>query len=228
MKSVCSLLIIILTTFISATVLANPFNLAPLTYSTDALEPAIDKETMELHYGKHHKAYVDNLNKALVGQPALQNKTLEQLLANVGNAPAAIRDNAGGHWNHTFFWKSMAPVKRAGPISPELKAALDKHFGSVDVFKTQFRDAGVSRFGSGWVWLVVTNDGQLVITSTANQDNPLMDIAEVRGIPILGNDLWEHAYYLQYNNRRADYLDAWWQVVDWTVVSQRYAEATKK
>lgn len=222
-----SLCTVFLLCAVSAGSWAAPFNLAPLPYSTDALQPAIDKATMELHYGMHHQAYVTNLNAALESLPDLKNKTLEEIIAKAGNLPVAVRNNAGGHWNHSFFWQSMAPVNKAGPMSAELKTALEKQFGSIDEFKAQFRQAGLSRFGSGWAWLSVNAKGQLVISSTPNQDNPLMDAAEVKGTPILGNDLWEHAYYLQYNNRRADYMDAWWQVVDWTVISKRYADARK-
>ncbi len=219
---------VLLASLMSTASLAAPFTLAPLPYATDALEPAIDKATMELHHGKHHQAYVNGLNAAIDAQPELKGQTLEQLVARAGTLPAAVRNNGGGHWNHTFFWESMAPAKKAGAMSKELKAALEQRFGSVDEFKTQFRQAGLSRFGSGWAWLLVDAQGQLTISSTPNQDNPLMDVAEVKGTPILGNDVWEHAYYLQYNNRRADYLDAWWQVVDWSVISARYAAAVKK
>jgi Fe-Mn family superoxide dismutase len=207
--------------------LAANFTLAPLPYPSDALEPAIDQATMELHHGKHHQAYVNGLNAALEALPEAKDLSLEQLLARISQLPVAVRNNAGGHWNHTFFWESMAPVNKVGAMSSELKQAIEKQFGSVDEFKAQFRQAGLSRFGSGWVWLLLDAQGKLVITSTPNQDNPLMDIAEVRGTPLLGNDVWEHAYYLQYNNRRADYLDAWWQVVDWSVISRRYQAATK-
>ncbi|MBY0343323.1 MAG: superoxide dismutase [Sphingomonadales bacterium] len=203
------------------------FSLAPLPYAADALEPVIDAETMRIHHGKHHQAYVDNLNKAVAADPALAGQTLEQLVARAGTLPAAIRNNAGGHWNHTFFWETMAPTNKVGAISPALAAAIDAQFGSMDAFKSAFRTAGTARFGSGWVWLIVAADGKLAITSTPNQDNPLMDVAEVKGTPIIGNDVWEHAYYLKHQNRRADYLDGWWQVVDWAKVSARYEAATK-
>ena len=203
------------------------FSLAPLPYAADALEPVIDAETMRIHHGKHHQAYVDNLNKAVAADPALAGQTLEQLVARAGTLPAAIRNNAGGHWNHTFFWETMAPTNKVGAISPALAAAIDAQFGSMDAFKSAFRTAGTARFGSGWVWLIVGSDGKLAITSTPNQDNPLMDVAEVKGTPIIGNDVWEHAYYLKHQNRRADYLDGWWQVVDWAKVSARYEAATK-
>lgn len=203
------------------------FSLAPLPYAADALEPVIDAETMRIHHGKHHQAYVDNLNKAVAADPALAGQTLEQLVARAGTLPAAIRNNAGGHWNHTFFWETMAPTSKVGAISPALAAAIDAQFGSMDAFKSAFRTAGTARFGSGWVWLIVGADGKLAITSTPNQDNPLMDVAEVKGTPIIGNDVWEHAYYLKHQNRRADYLDGWWQVVDWAKVSARYEAAAK-
>ncbi len=228
MRFLSSLSTVLFFSLLSTALMAAPFSLAPLPYATDALQPTIDKATMELHYGKHHQAYVTNLNAALDAQPDLKNKSLDELVAIAGTLPAAIRNNAGGHWNHSFFRQSMAPANKVGAMSNELKTALEKQFGSIDQFKTQFRAAGIGRFGSGWVWLSVDTKGQLVISSTPNQDNPLMDIAEVKAKPILGNDLWEHAYYLQYNNRRADYLDAWWQLVDWAVISQRYTAAIKK
>jgi Fe-Mn family superoxide dismutase len=203
------------------------FTLAPLPYATDALEPAIDAQTMAIHHGKHHQAYVDNLNKAVAVDPELAGLTLEQLVARAGTMSAAVRNNAGGHWNHNFFWATMAPVAKAGAPSPELASAIAAQFGSLDQFKAQFKAAGTARFGSGWVWLIVGQDGKLAITSTPNQDNPLMDVAEVKGTPILGNDVWEHAYYLKYQNRRADYLDGWWQVVNWAEVSKRYAAARR-
>jgi len=205
---------------------AAPFSLPALPYAVSALEPAIDAETMTIHHGKHHQAYVDNLNKAVAADPALQGQTLEQLVARAGTLPAAIRNNGGGHWNHTFFWQTMAPAEESGAPSPALEAAIEESFGSFDKFKEEFAKAGTGRFGSGWVWLIVGADGKLAITSTANQDNPLMDVAEVKGTPILGNDVWEHAYYLKYQNRRGDYLSGWWQVVNWRAVSYRYEATT--
>lgn len=202
---------------------AAPFALAPLPYPATALEPVIDAETMTLHHDKHHQAYVDALNKALAADPALAGRSLEQLLARAGSAPAAVRNNAGGHWNHGFFWMTMARPGTGGEPSPELARAIDVAFGSMDKMKAAFKAAGTGRFGSGWVWLIVGPDGRLAVTATPNQDNPLMDVADRRGMPLLGNDLWEHAYYLKHRNRRADYLDAWWQVVDWKTVSARYA-----
>lgn len=203
------------------------FSLPALPYATSALEPAIDAQTMATHHDKHHQGYVDALNKAVAADPALQRLSLEQLVARAGTLPAVVRNNAGGHWNHSFFWKTMAPPARVGQPSAALTAAIAKQFGSVDKFKAAFKDAGTKRFGSGWVWLIVKPDGSLAISSTPNQDNPMMDVAEARGVPILGNDVWEHAYYLKFQNRRGDYLDSWWQVVNWKAVSDRYAAATR-
>jgi len=206
---------------------AQSFSLAPLPYSHDALAPVIDEQTMRIHHGRHHQAYVDNLNKAVAASPALAGLSLEALLAEVSKAGDAVRNNGGGHWNHTFFWQSMTRPGQGGSPSPDLLAAINRDFGSLDQFKAAFRAAGLTRFGSGWAWLIVTPDGRLKVSSTPNQDNPLMDIVADRGQPILGNDVWEHAYYLQYQNRRGDYLDAWWQLVDWTVISRRYADSRK-
>lgn len=206
-----------------AQVAPAPFSLPPLPYAAAALEPVIDAQTMTIHHDRHHQAYVDALNKAVAADPALKGQSLDALVAKAGTLPVAVRNNAGGHWNHSFFWKTMAPPAQAGQPSPALAAAIDRQFGSLAAFKAAFKEAGTKRFGSGWVWLVAKADGTLAITSTPNQDNPLMDVAEVKGTPILGNDVWEHAYYLKYQNRRADYLDGWWQVVDWKTVSDRYA-----
>ena len=204
---------------------AFAFELAPLPYPYEALEPVIDTRTMQIHHGKHHKAYVDNLNTAVSANAALKDLPLETLIAGVSQYPMAVRNNGGGHWNHTFFWETMTRPGQGGAPSLELQAALQRDFGSLDQFKAAFKAAGTGRFGSGWAWLIVGQDGRLKVTSTANQDNPLMDVVTERGMPILGNDVWEHAYYLQYQNRRGDYLDAWWSVVDWSVVSRRYATA---
>ncbi|KTF68273.1 superoxide dismutase [Sphingomonas sp. HT-1] len=204
------------------------FTLPALPYAADALEPAIDAQTMTIHHDKHHQAYVDALNKAVAADAALAGQSLEQLVARAGTLPAVVRNNAGGHWNHSFFWKTMASPAQAGAPSPALATAIAGSFGSLDTFKAAFKEAGTKRFGSGWVWLIVGADGKLAITSTPNQDNPLMDVAEAKGTPILGNDVWEHAYYLKYQNRRGDYLDGWWQVVNWAEVSRRYAQATAK
>ncbi len=206
---------------------SDKFTLAPLPYAHDALEPVIDAETMALHHSKHHQSYVDNLNEAVAGDPALEGLALEQIVARAGTLSTTLRDNAGGHWNHTFFWESMAPVDKTGDIAPALMQEITATFGSLDEMKSEFNAAGTDQFGSGWVWLIMGDDGKLAITSTPNQDNPLMDVAEVKGTPLLGNDVWEHAYYLKYQNRRADYLDAWWQVVDWAKVSERFAAARR-
>ncbi|OPX13040.1 superoxide dismutase [Mycobacterium sp. AT1] len=204
------------------------FTLPPLPYAPSALEPVIDTETMTLHHDKHHQAYVDALNKAVAADPALQDKSLEQLVEAAGTLPDVVRNNAGGHWNHSFFWATMAPPAQSGQPSAALQAAIDRQFGSTDAFEAAFDDAGTKRFGSGWVWLIVGHGGELAITSTPNQDNPLMDVADVKGAPILGNDVWEHAYYLKHQNRRAEYLTDWWQVVNWATVSDRYAAATAR
>jgi Fe-Mn family superoxide dismutase len=199
--------------------------LPTLPYAVEALEPAIDAETMRIHHGRHHKAYVDNLNIALASRADLASLSLETLLARASSLPPAIRNNAGGHWNHSLFWQVMAPPGTGGAPSPAVLAAITRDFGSLDDFKAAFNRAATGRFGSGWAWLVM-RDGKLAITSTANQDNPLMDVADVKGTPLLGVDVWEHAYYLKYQNRRADYLTAWWQVVNWNEINRRFAAAT--
>jgi len=201
----------------------GPFTLPALPYAPGALSKAIDKQTMEIHHGKHHKAYVDNLNKEVGKDAALKDKSIEDIIANISKYPAAVRNNGGGHWNHTFFWSIMTPDKTE--MSAELSAAVTEKFGSLDDFKKKFEEAGTKQFGSGWAWLIVNKSGELEITSTPNQDNPLMDDAKVKGAPILGNDVWEHAYYLRYQNKRADYLKAWWNVVNWKKVSDLYAKA---
>jgi Fe-Mn family superoxide dismutase len=198
--------------------------LPPLPYPADALEVAIDKQTMEIHHGKHHKAYVDNLNAALAGHSALENKPIEQLLREVQNVPEAIRqkviNNGGGHANHTMFWEIMAKNAGGEPSGP-LADAIKATFGDFNGFKAKVKEAGTGRFGSGWAWLLVTPDKKLAVESTANQDSPLMQ----GKIPVLGLDVWEHAYYLRYQNRRPDYIDAWWAVVNWKNVGERYAKA---
>lgn len=198
------------------------FTLAPLPYAHEALEPHIDAQTMHIHHGKHHQAYVDNLNKAIAGTEH-ESKSIEELVKHAGSISAAVRNNGGGHWNHTFFWASMSPNGGGAPTGA-LADAINSTFGSLDAFKEKFNQAGMTRFGSGWAWLVV-KDGKLEIVSTPNQDNPLMDVAEVKGTPILGADVWEHAYYIKYQNRRADYLAAFWNVVNWTIVAERMAAA---
>jgi Fe-Mn family superoxide dismutase len=196
------------------------FTLPPLPYGYDALEPTIDAQTMTLHHTKHHQAYVDKLNEG-VGEEGLEGQSLEQVLASISGRSKKVRNNGGGHWNHSFFWETMTP----GGVQPSgrIAEAIDAKFGSLDAFKTKFNEAGVGQFGSGWVWLIVGADGELAITSTPAQDNPLMDDTPVKGTPILGNDVWEHAYYLKYNNRRPEYLAAWWNVVNWEKIGERYA-----
>ncbi len=194
------------------------FTLPPLKYSYDALEPHIDAQTMEIHHTKHHQAYVDNLNKALPENT----KSLEEILENISTYPVVVRNNAGGHWNHSFFWEIMGP-NAGGEPGGELAEEINKSFGSFEKFKEEFENAAKTRFGSGWAWLVKTSDG-LKICSTPNQDNPLMDLAEVKGVPILGLDVWEHAYYLKYQNKRPDYISAFWSVVNWEEVSLRFSE----
>jgi Fe-Mn family superoxide dismutase len=201
------------------------FTLPPLPYAYDALEPAIDKETMTFHHDKHHQAYVDNLNKAVDGDASLQGKSLEELFAGMSRLPKAVRNNGGGHWNHSLFWELLAPQGDTGAPSAELAAAIDRDLGGMDKFKDDFNAAGAAQFGSGWAWLIV-QDGKLKITSTPNQDNPLMDVADEKGAVVLGADVWEHAYYLKYQNRRADYLKAFWSVVNWNKVNELYAAAT--
>lgn len=206
---------------------SGPFILPELSYPYNALEPVIDAKTMEIHLTKHHQAYVDKLNGEVAKTSGLKGRTIEQIVGNVSNYNITVRNNAGGHWNHTFFWKLMGPAAQSGEPSPELKAAIDKKFGSIEKFEEEFDKAGVAQFGSGWVWLIKNSSGNLEITSTPNQDNPLMDDAKVKGTPILGNDVWEHAYYLKYQNKRADYLKNWWKVVNWKQVSENYSTATK-
>ncbi|AOM76693.1 superoxide dismutase, Fe-Mn family [Pedobacter steynii] len=199
------------------------FELPALPYATDALEPHIDKLTMEIHHGKHHQAYVTNLNKALEGK-AEASQSIEEIVKNISKFPAAVRNNGGGHYNHSLFWEVLAPNKGGEPKG-ELAEAINAAFGSFADFKTKFAEAGATRFGSGWAWLIVTADNKLAVTSTPNQDNPLMDIAEVKGTPVLGMDVWEHAYYLKYQNRRPDYISAFWNVVNWDAVAERFKKA---
>jgi len=198
------------------------FELPSLPYAYDALEPYIDKTTMEIHHTKHHNAYVTNLNKAIEGTD-LDGKSIEDILKNISKHPAAVRNNGGGHYNHSLFWKLM---KKGGGGFPkgDLEKAINSNFGSFEELKKKFSDAGITRFGSGWAWLV-KSDGKLAITSTPNQDNPLMDVAEVKGTPILGLDVWEHAYYLKYQNRRPEYIENWWNIVNWDEVAKRFSDA---
>ena len=199
------------------------FELPALSYATDALEPHIDKLTMEIHHGKHHQAYVTNLNKALEGKPEATSN-IEDIVKNISKFPAAVRNNGGGHYNHSLFWTLLSPSGGGEPTGA-LADAIKSTFGSFADFKTKVSEAGATRFGSGWAWLIVTPDKKLAVTSTPNQDSPLMDIAEVKGTPIFGIDVWEHAYYLKYQNRRPDYLAAIWNVVNWSHVSELYAKA---
>lgn len=199
------------------------FTLPNLPYEFAALEPHVDARTMEIHHDKHHAAYVNNLNAALAGHEH-ENSSIETLLANISSLPPAVRNNGGGHWNHSFFWEIMGP-KAGGEPTGEIAAAITKAFGSFDELKKQFAQAATTRFGSGWAWLCVGADGNLFVTSTPNQDNPLMDIAEKKGTPVLGLDVWEHAYYLHYQNRRPDYITAWWNVVNWDAVNKHYSAA---
>ncbi len=200
------------------------FELPALPYAHNALEPHIDEKTMEIHHGKHHQAYVNNLNNAVKGNAA-EGVSLTDLVHNISKYSPAIRNNGGGHWNHSFFWGIMGP-NAGGQPTGALMDAIVASFGSFDAMKEQFNSAGTTRFGSGWAWLIV-HDHKLAITSTPNQDNPLMDIAEVKGTPILGLDVWEHAYYLHYQNRRPDYIGAFWNVINWSAVNAHFEAATK-
>lgn len=199
------------------------FQLPALPYASDALAPSIDKETMEIHHGKHHQAYVDNLNKALEDGSGA-GKTIEEICKNISAYSTAVRNNGGGHYNHSLFWTVLAPAGGKGPEG-ELSDAIQKTFGSLEELKKQLQTAGATRFGSGWAWLIVNKEGNLQVTSTPNQDNPLMDVAEVQGTPIFGIDVWEHAYYLNYQNKRPAYLEAIFNVVNWEEVARRYQEA---
>ena len=199
------------------------FTLPPLPYAFNALEPHIDAQTMQIHHDKHHQAYVDNLNKAIVGTEH-ENKSLEDLVASAGKISPAVRNNGGGHWNHSFFWQILGAG--GGQPSGKLADAINSGFGSLDALKEKVNTAGATRFGSGWAWLIV-KDGKLEVTSTPNQDNPLMDVAEVKGTPILGIDVWEHAYYLKYQNKRPDYLKEIWNVINWSKVEEQFDKASK-
>lgn len=198
------------------------FTLPALPYAKEALEPHIDAQTMEIHHDKHHQAYVDNLNKAIEGTDNAE-KSLEDLVKNAGAISPAVRNNGGGHWNHSFFWEVIGP-NAGGEPTGALADAIKEAFGSLDALKEKMNDAGAKRFGSGWAWLIV-KDGKLEVTSTPNQDNPLMDVAEVKGTPILGVDVWEHAYYLKYQNKRPEYLKAFWNVVNWNKVAENFEAA---
>jgi len=198
------------------------FELPQLPYTYDALEPYIDKMTMEIHHSKHHNAYVTNLNKALEGTEH-EGKSMEEMFAMMSKLPAAVRNNGGGHWNHSLFWTLMKQ-NGGGKPTGKIADAINSAFGSFDEFKTKFSTAAATRFGSGWAWLLV-QDGKLVVSSTPNQDNPLMDLAEVKGTPVLGLDVWEHAYYLKYQNKRPDYIENWWNVVNWDKVNELFSKA---
>jgi superoxide dismutase len=210
---------------IAAQFVSAQFKQTPLPYAYNALEGSVDAQTMEIHYTKHAAGYVTNLNKAIAGTP-LGKESLEKILSHISKENMAVRNNAGGHYNHELFWTMLTPEKNTQP-SEKLAKAINESFGSLDVLKEKISKAGADRFGSDWAWLVVTPEKKLAITSTANQDNPLMDLAEIKGTPILGIDVWEHAYYLKYQNKRADYLAAIWNVLNWKEVSKRYEAATK-
>ncbi|MFI5220167.1 MAG: superoxide dismutase [Bacteroidia bacterium] len=199
-----------------------PFKLPPLPYDYAALEPHIDTMTMQIHHDKHHAAYVNNLNKALT-ENKIENVSLDDLIRNVSKYPAAVRNNGGGHWNHSMFWNLMKPGGSGNP-SGDIVRVIDDSFGTTEEFKNKFNEAALSRFGSGWVWLV-TKKGKLIIGSTPNQDNPLMDVSEFKGTPVLCLDVWEHAYYLKYQNKRVDYVNAWWNLVNWDEVNRRLRES---
>jgi Fe-Mn family superoxide dismutase len=203
---------------------AAPFQLPELPYAFEALEPQIDADTMRIHHGRHHQAYVNNLNSAVQKDSRLEGMTLEQIQRGISQYSVAVRNNGGGHYNHSLFWSLLAPAGDGGAPSEALSEALARQFGSVDAFKQQFEDAALSVFGSGWAWLIRTDSGELVISTTANQDNPLMDIVSPNGEPLLAIDVWEHAYYLKYQNVRADYVRGWWPIVNWNEVNRRFAE----
>ena len=200
------------------------FELPALPYAFNALDPHIDAKTMEIHHGKHHNAYVTNLNNAVAADATAQGKSLEDLIAHISKFPMAIRNNGGGHWNHSMFWSIMSP-NGGGEPKGEIALAINGAFGSFENFKKEFSNAGATRFGSGWAWLSVDANKNLFVSSTANQDNPLMDIADKKGTPVLGMDVWEHAYYLHYQNRRPDYMAAFYNVINWEEVNARFKKA---
>ena len=201
------------------------FELAPLPYANNALEPNLDALTMEIHHDRHHNAYVTNLNAAVTGTP-LEGKTLLELFSTISTLAPAVRNNGGGHYNHDLFWNILSPTGGGEPVGT-LGKAIDAKFGSFDAFKEEFKKASITRFGSGWAWLVAQKDGSVAVSSTPNQDNPLMDVADVKGFPVIGLDVWEHAYYLKFQNKRPDYVDAFWNVVDWNKAEARYLDAQK-
>ena len=200
------------------------FELPALAYAPAALEPHVDAKTMEIHHDKHHAAYVSNLNNAVAAEASAQGKSLEELMANISKLPMAIRNNGGGHWNHSMFWQIMSPNAGGAPTG-DIAAAINSTFGSFENLKKEFSQAAMTRFGSGWAWLSVDASKKLIVSSTPNQDNPLMDIADKKGTPVLGLDVWEHAYYLHYQNRRADYVGAFFNVVNWNEVNRRFKAA---
>lgn len=202
------------------------FELPKLNYAFNALEPHIDARTMEIHHGKHHQAYITNLNNAIAGTDA-EKMSIEDICKNISKYPMAVRNNGGGHFNHTLFWEIMAP-NAGGTPSNEIGKAIEAELGGFEKFKTDFSQAGATRFGSGWAWLCVKEDGKLAVCSTPNQDNPLMDVADCKGTPVLGMDVWEHAYYLNYQNRRPDYISAFFNVINWEKVNELYLKAKKK
>jgi len=220
-------LVSVMVTVWATTAPAQPFTLEPLPYSSDALEPVIDQQTMEIHHGRHHRAYVNNLNAQIDNFPELKGMPLEVMMARISRFNEAVRNNGGGHFNHDLFWRLMAPLGTGGEPSPALRKAIQRDFGSLDAVKEQFGRAAATRFGSGWAWVIVTAEKKLAVTSTPNQDNPLMDIVEERGTPILALDVWEHAYYLSYQNRRGAYLKHWWSVVNWNEVNRLFDAAVK-
>jgi Fe-Mn family superoxide dismutase len=201
------------------------FELAPLPYANNALEPHFDALTMEIHHDRHHNAYVTNLNAAVKDTP-LEGKSLEELFASISTLTPAVRNNGGGHYNHDLFWNILSANGGGSPVGT-LATAIDAKFGSFDAFKEEFKKAGITRFGSGWAWLVAQKDGSIAVSSTPNQDNPLMDVADVKGFPVIGLDVWEHAYYLKFQNKRPDYIDAFWSVLDWNKAEARYVAAQK-
>ena len=201
------------------------FELPSLPYSFNSLEPNIDARTMEIHHGKHHQAYVTNLNNAIAGTDA-EKLSIEDICKNISKYPMAVRNNGGGHYNHSLFWTIMKAGGGGNPSGP-VADAINSAFGTMDEFKTKFAAAGATRFGSGWAWLIVGADKKLAVGSSPNQDNPLMDVSDFKGTPVLGLDVWEHAYYLHYQNRRPDYITAWWNVVNWDEVAKRYSAAMK-
>jgi len=211
---------------LNAQITSQSFVFQNLPYDYDALEPYIDATTMEIHYSRHHRAYYNNFLNAVKGTE-MEKMAIEDIFGNISSYPLAARNNGGGYYNHTLFWENMTP-QTCGKPSGKLEKAIEKTFGSVDAFKEVFAKAGATRFGSGWAWLSLDKQGNLFVSSTPNQDNPLMDVAEERGIPLLAMDVWEHAYYLKYQNKRADYIEAFWNVINWKEVEKRYEKALKQ